>query len=240
MARYGVDLHQAVLNKLSTLPKGNILDVGTGKGELAEKAVALGWGVEACDITPDPPWNGRLEVAYRQCDLNVGLPFPDEGFDLAVCLEVIEHVENPFALCRELKRVLKPGGRAIISTPNILRWRSRIQFLLEGNFPWFDLPLIEWEQQGGGAYIHVNPIRVHEMEYYLYKAGFEVEEFLTNKRSYRGWPTLPVEWVLRFLLGFKIRKSRRKGGTPLSRLYSLILSEDLLYGTHLIACAKRP
>ena len=234
-------LHQTVLNKISTFPKGNILDVGAGKGEFAQKLVAIGYDVEACDITPEPPWSRRLGVTYSQCDLNLGgLPFGDESFDYVVCIEVIEHIENPFALCRELKRVLKHGGRAILSTPNILRFRSRIQFFLEGNYPWFDLPLIEWEQQGGGAYVHINPMRVHEMEYCLYKAGFEVEEFFANKRSYRGWPVLPLELAIRFFLWLKVKKSRRHGGPSVSRLYSLILTKDLLYGTHLIVCAKRP
>jgi SAM-dependent methyltransferase len=81
-------LHQTVLNKISTFPKGNILDVGAGKGEFAQKLVAIGYDVEACDITPEPPWSRRLGVTYRQCDLNLGgLPFGDESFDYVVCIE---------------------------------------------------------------------------------------------------------------------------------------------------------
>jgi 2-polyprenyl-3-methyl-5-hydroxy-6-metoxy-1,4-benzoquinol methylase len=55
----------------------------------------------------------RLECA----DLR-DLPLPGGRFDLIVCFEVIEHVEDPEPVLRELKRVLAPGGVLAVSTPN--------------------------------------------------------------------------------------------------------------------------
>jgi ubiquinone/menaquinone biosynthesis C-methylase UbiE len=52
-----------------------------------------------------------------KCDLAAGLPYPDESFDYIICLEVIEHVDNPMALCREIGRVLRKGGRLICPLP---------------------------------------------------------------------------------------------------------------------------
>ena len=46
------------------------------------------------------------------------LPFRNEAFDTVVCYEVIEHVDSPRKVLKEIARVLKKGGRAIISTPN--------------------------------------------------------------------------------------------------------------------------
>lgn len=49
------------------------------------------------------------------------LPFPDSSFDLVYQNDVIEHVEKPFAFLKEQFRILRPGGRIIVGTPNLLR-----------------------------------------------------------------------------------------------------------------------
>jgi SAM-dependent methyltransferase len=46
------------------------------------------------------------------------LPFPDDGFDLTVCIDVHEHLEDPLPVTRELARVTRPGGTVIVTTPN--------------------------------------------------------------------------------------------------------------------------
>lgn len=46
----------------------------------------------------------------------LNMPFKDEEFDTAICTEVIEHVENPFLLFKEISRILKPGGYLILSS----------------------------------------------------------------------------------------------------------------------------
>lgn len=62
-------------------------------------------------------------------------PFKDETFDFTVCLEVLEHLENPKKLLGEIFRVLKPNGYLLISTPNndMPIWRVR-DFLLRFGF----------------------------------------------------------------------------------------------------------
>jgi len=237
MLKRGVDLHQAVANKLSVFPPGRVLDAGTGKGELARKLATLGHKVSACDGLPESEWAWRDSISYRQCDLNVGLPYGDESFEYVVACEVIEHVENPFAFCRELKRITRRGGKVYISTPNILNVRSRVRFLLEGNYEFFKYPPIEWEQDGAGANVHVDPIRLQELEYYLYKSGLRVDEVFTSERWY-GWRVLfPLEWLIRLQAWHKVRRSRRPGEIPLDRLYRHLLTDDLLYGVHLIVSA---
>ena len=47
------------------------------------------------------------------------LPFVDESFDLIVCLWVLEHLNNPGATLREVRRVLRPGGHFVFLTPNM-------------------------------------------------------------------------------------------------------------------------
>lgn len=234
MPKRGVELHDAVLNRLALSPRGRVLDVGTGSGELARRLFELDFHPDACDCIPAADWRLTGHIAYRQCDLNSGLPYEDESFDYVVCLEVIEHLDNPFALCRELRRVLRKNGTMYMSTPNILSMRSRVKFLMGGSFLYFDLPPIEWDQRHGRPNVHVHPIRIHELEYYLYKAGLRVDEAFTNMRSI-GWKRVfPLVWAINLYARHMIRRSRKKNRIPLARIYQQVLAEDLLYGTHLI------
>lgn len=51
-------------------------------------------------------------------DLDAGLPDPDESWDVVICLDVLEHLLRPLECAREISRVLKPGGIAILNVPN--------------------------------------------------------------------------------------------------------------------------
>jgi SAM-dependent methyltransferase len=58
------------------------------------------------------------------------LPFEDESFDAAICVEVFEHLFDPRAAAGEIRRVLAPGGRLVASVPNVAYWRLRMNALL--------------------------------------------------------------------------------------------------------------
>ena len=235
--KIGVGLHEAVVRQLALSSRGRVLDVGTGSGELARRLVGLGFEVAACDGSPASHWNPGDGVAYRECDLNAGLPYDDESFDYIVCLEVIEHLDNPFALCRELRRVLRKDGNIYISTPNILNMRSRMKFLLDGSFLYFDLPPLEWGLSKGRPNVHVHPIRYHELEYFLFQAGLQVNEVFTNERSTSWKLAFPLTWLIRSYALHMIRRSRKQDRICLQRIYDRILSDDLLYGSHVIVRA---
>jgi 2-polyprenyl-3-methyl-5-hydroxy-6-metoxy-1,4-benzoquinol methylase len=67
-------------------------------------------------------------------DLNAAILDHDSEFDVVVAAEVIEHLENPRFMVRELYRLLRPGGTAIVSTPNNESWRSILALLGRGHF----------------------------------------------------------------------------------------------------------
>ena len=97
-----------------------VLDVGCGTGWLADH---LG---DYTGVDRDP---GAVEEGQRQgrnivhVDLDrSALPFPDASFDGAILKDVLEHVLESARLVREVHRVLRDGGRAFASAPDVQRW----------------------------------------------------------------------------------------------------------------------
>ena len=79
----------------------------------------------------------KRNVMTVKCDLNVGgLPFRDNYFDLVLMSEVIEHIYNTDHILLESRRVLKPFGYLLVSTPNLAWWLNRLVLLL-GYQPYF-------------------------------------------------------------------------------------------------------
>src|SRR4051812_10372097 len=99
-----------------------VLDAGCGLGYgaamLADGGAA---SVTAVDIAPEIVDVARDQagdrVRFETADVR-SLPFPDDAFDLVVCFEVIEHVDEQESALDELRRVLAPGGLLVVSSPN--------------------------------------------------------------------------------------------------------------------------
>lgn len=97
-----------------------VLDVGSGSGGFLVLAQALGWQTYGVEFDPEAAnraRQARCEILGRQVDdLDVGY---EQYFDAVTLSHVIEHVRDPTATLRHCRRVLKPGGRVWIETPNI-------------------------------------------------------------------------------------------------------------------------
>jgi 2-polyprenyl-3-methyl-5-hydroxy-6-metoxy-1,4-benzoquinol methylase len=115
--------------------KGRVLDYGAGVGVLTRRLLALQRfeSVSATDIMGIPADLGG-KVEWIEQDLNIPLPDHGGAFDVVVAAEVIEHLENPRFMIREIFRLLRPGGTAIVTTPNNESWRSLIALLVRGHF----------------------------------------------------------------------------------------------------------
>jgi SAM-dependent methyltransferase len=87
------------------------LDVGCRDGVQTRWLRGRGYEVTSIDV----------EATIPECqvvDCNGRLPFETDSFDLVWCSEVIEHLVNPVASLMELRRVTRPGGELILTTPN--------------------------------------------------------------------------------------------------------------------------
>ena len=100
------------------LPAGaRLLDAGCGSGrnmvELARRGAVT--GIEVSDTWVGVAREGGAGVVVAGSVLD--MPFASESFDLAVCLDVIEHLEDDLGALRELRRVVAPGGALLVTVP---------------------------------------------------------------------------------------------------------------------------
>ena len=98
-----------------------MLDAGCGSGRVFQYHFDEGQRprlIVGVDVTDEPKGNQNIDAAAR-ADLGA-LPFADDTFDVAISSHVAEHLTQPERVFGELSRVLKPGGRLLILTPN--RW----------------------------------------------------------------------------------------------------------------------
>lgn len=123
----------------------------------------------ACDLFPEFFRYGGVRCDPINADGT--LPYADGSFDVACSLEVIEHIQDQFAFARELCRIVKPGGIAIISTPNVLNLNSRVRYLHSGFTVLFD-PLLMSSDDPRHTAGHINPVPYWYLAYQLRRAGF--------------------------------------------------------------------
>jgi SAM-dependent methyltransferase len=104
---------------LDGIAPGRLLEVGCGEGRLLARLQGQGWQVEGQDLDPK-----AADYARRAHGLAVhlgnleALSLPAESYDAIVMNHVIEHAYDPVALVRECRRLLKPGGLFVATTPN--------------------------------------------------------------------------------------------------------------------------
>lgn len=108
-----------------------VLDIGCGTGHNSMLIAAKGHRVTGVDISENAIERYRANgFTGRTMDIERGLAFADESFDLAFCSEVIEHLVRPERFAMEIHRVLRPGGQLVLSTPNSAFWLYRVLGLL--------------------------------------------------------------------------------------------------------------
>jgi SAM-dependent methyltransferase len=118
---------RTILRLLPAGRGGSLLDIGTHDGAFtARVAQHLGAtrvaGVELVEEHAAAARARGFDVACA--DVDDGLPFADAEFDTAHANQVIEHVRRTDGFMREVRRVLRPGGLALVSTNNLASWHN--------------------------------------------------------------------------------------------------------------------
>lgn len=224
-------VHVKIIRFMEAYQRGLVLDVPSGQGALSKKFEDIGFKVISGDIE-------RGNILYKngrcvQLDLNGLLPFKRAIFDYVVCVEGIEHLENPHGLIREFGKVVKKGGYLVISTPNVMTIKSRLRFLFYSYldyFKYFGPPPLDEEKHRivEHEHQHLNPIFYGELKFILEKYGFTIEKIETN-RTVQKWKFMfPfLKWIIQY-------KSKKK--FPKDPFY---ISDTMLKGEDLIFIAQK-
>jgi len=116
------------LCKRSGLEKGDkFLEIGPGRGDFLLAFKRLGLNCYGVDIEVNPNLSKEVEVKSGDVERDK-LPYADSEFDVVYHKSLIEHMDSPDNLMREAYRVLKPGGKVIVLTPD---WVSQMKVFYE-------------------------------------------------------------------------------------------------------------
>jgi 2-polyprenyl-3-methyl-5-hydroxy-6-metoxy-1,4-benzoquinol methylase len=159
-------------------PNAKVLDLGSGAGAWAQRLHDASYAVIACD-TEEP--QQAFEFPYHKLDLNqnFGDRFGSAEFDAVCLMEVIEHLENPRHVIRQIRPLLKKGGILLLTTPNASGLYSRVRFFFTGEMSMFT----------DEAYVasgHITPLTAWQLEKIFAENDVQVLE-----RGFHDAPFLP-------------------------------------------------
>lgn len=213
---------------LKNTPAGKLLDVGCGGGRFMNRMGRMGWEVEGIDF--DEKATAKITRRYGMKTYTGDLAscrLPDASYDAITLSHAIEHLFDPEKILAECKRILKPGGRLVITTPNVEGAAAK----LFGRF-WRG-----WEPPRHLHLFSVNPLRN-----ILLKTGFDIGEIRTSSAGAAG--------IYR-----TSRTNQQKEGGPVSLIFQFWLiiwsyQKELAefkaqktghpVGQNLLACAIKP
>lgn len=104
-----------VARQAASVPAGStVLDVGAGRGPYRHLFAHCKY--RAQDFGKEPATVGYYTELDYTCDVTA-IPVDDGAFDVVLCTEVLEHVPDPMAAVKEMVRILRPGGRLLLTAP---------------------------------------------------------------------------------------------------------------------------
>ena len=140
------------------------------------------FGRRASPIEPSAATKVDAEATYRPVNVEEDrFPYSDESFDVVLFCEVIEHLQtDPVAAIEEIHRVLRPGGRLVLTTPNVARLENVARLVAGANI--YD------PYSGYGAYgRHNREYTRHELHRLLLYSGFRsIESFSADVHEHRA------------------------------------------------------
>lgn len=136
------------------IPQGKhfILDVGCGSGFFGVYLKETGkadkvFGIELVEEVAAEAADNINAVLCADLDtynlIELGGVWKEVTFDYIVCADVLEHLKDPWTVLVELKKYLKPGGKLIVSIPNVRNWRVIGSLLFKGRWDYEDVGIMD-------------------------------------------------------------------------------------------------
>jgi methionine biosynthesis protein MetW len=172
--------HRQIIESVSE--GSNVLDLGCGRGLIAEDLKKKGCRITGVDMLPADEISPSVDK-YIQMNLKdeLSLPFERE-FDYVILSDVIEHMSEPEKLVMSVRRCLKENGRLIVSIPNIALWVYRLS-LLAGRFEYTDKGIMDRS--------HLRFFTLVTARYLLWSSGFKIIEERFTSIPFHLLITLP-------------------------------------------------
>ena len=114
-----------LVKQLTLLEKGKLLDYGAGTGHFARVMAAKGWDVTAIEKSDKARELALKDFGFEMCPVEALAKIEDKRLDVVTMWHVMEHIQNPDNLWRELHRILNDTGVAIIAVPNSISYDAQ-------------------------------------------------------------------------------------------------------------------
>lgn len=138
--------HQWMAKMAKTVPAGSdVLDAGAGTGPYRDFFSHCNYKTQ--DFCQTPSNEDKYTEMDYICDIT-DIPVPDRSFDVIICSEVLEHVPEPIEVIKEFSRILRPGGRLLLTAPLVCALHQEPYIFYGGYTPyWYQrfLPENEFE-----------------------------------------------------------------------------------------------
>lgn len=192
--------HLTRYQSAQALVKGKVvLDIASGSGYGAKLLAETAAQVYGVDVSEDAVAYAQSHYGGKNIQYHVGngerIPLKDNAVDVVVTFETIEHIEDYNAFLREVKRVLKPDGLAIISTPNDLEFAEGNHFHLH-EFEYKELTSLLKKE-----YKHVKPyFQATWKSVFIADEASMSQEGLIDTQVVNLSPVAPEKYLYFFLL----------------------------------------
>jgi 2-polyprenyl-3-methyl-5-hydroxy-6-metoxy-1,4-benzoquinol methylase len=185
---------------LSKIGRGKkVLDVGCLGGKMSRLIMDQNnevWGVEVNPVAAEAARKRGVKV--QLANVEDGLPFDDESFDVVNAGEILEHLYDTKSFFEEARRVLKPGGLLIFTTTNLNSLENRIRVASGGYLSMAGA----YPEDHFGAHVRVfNLPKIREL---CFDTNFEVKDVagVTIMDSHGKWIDVPMGLVGKLLPSF--------------------------------------
>jgi SAM-dependent methyltransferase len=238
-----------LLSLFERTDRGLLLDIPAGVGGESARLSAMGFEVISVDL-----FAPHLDATVRRwvrADCNAPLPLRTGAFNAVFSREGVEHFENQAGFIRECARVLRPGGRIVITTPNVMHLAARASTMLTGQRTMRrglanEVETLRARTAGRFYHGHIFLIDYFRLRYLMRLAGFAQIEVYTDRFSpsslMLGWMVPAMYAASRGAIAAFRRKAAQHRRTiapaeVTGEIIGHVFSPALLFGKRMIVTA---